>query len=321
MTTAVIFESFGASDVLKLVTNFPKPVPADDEVLVKVAFAGVNPVDWKIRLGHLQTLMPHVFPIVPGWDASGVVESVGKDVKNFQAGDKVYSYTRADKVQNGTYGEYVAVKAAIVAKVPTSLNLDAAATIPLAGLTAWQSLFDFAKLTAGQTVLIHAGAGGVGYLAIQFAKNVGAKTIYTTASLKNHPELKALGADVTIDYSKDDFVKVIQEKESDGSVDVVFDAAGGEALNKSYEIVKMKTGVLVSIVSHQIDQAALAKREARGGFWFVSPNAQQLDQIAGLIDSGKLKPSPLTVLPLSQAKEAHDGNQFGTIKGKIVLKI
>lgn len=313
---AIILEGFGGIDKLKLI-EVPTPTPADDEILIKIKCAGVNPVDWKIRAGYLKERIPHELPIIPGWDATGVVAAIGKKVSQFKVGDEVFAYCRKPIVKWGTYAEYVCVQANNAAFKPKNISFSQAASIPLAGLTAWQSLVDVAQLKPGQTVLIHAGAGGVGSLAIQFAKNASAK-VYTTASQKNHDYVKGLGADVIIDYQRDNFVEKIRELNPDG-IDVVFDTLGKETYAASFKVLKPK-GCIVSLLEQPNDQLA-SQFNVKALYVFVMPNGQELQQIADLISQEKVKPPEIFQMPLDQAGEAQEQVRTGHIRGKIVLAI
>jgi NADPH:quinone reductase len=241
---AMIINGFGGADRLQM-AEVPTPTGQADEVLLRVAYAGVNPVDWKIREGMLEGLFPHRFPLVLGWDAAGTVAAVGTAVNNFEVGDKVYAYCRKPIVQWGTYAEYMAMASSAVAPMPANLTFAQGAAIPLTALTSWQALFDAGQLKAGQSVLIHAGAGGTGGMAIQFAKHAGA-TVFTTASAGNYEYVRSLGADHVIDYQRQSFVEVIKNKSPDG-VDLAYVTVGGDVLRNSYRVMK-PGGALVSIV-------------------------------------------------------------------------
>jgi NADPH2:quinone reductase len=313
---AIVFDAFGGQEKLR-VAEVHKPAPAAGEVLIEVHCASVNPVDWKIREGMLAELFPYEFPIIPGWDAAGVVAGLGKDVTAFRVGDKVYAYCRKPKVRHGTYAEYVTMAADAVAPMPRNLDFAAASTIPLTGLTAWQSLFDTGKLSAGQKALIHAGAGGVGSLAIQFAKTAGA-VVYTTARGRNHAYVKGLGADAAIDYTREKFVDAVRALAPEG-VDLVFDTVGEHVQRESYKTLK-RGGMLVSIVN--LPESGEAERYgARTGFVFVSPNGGQLREIAALIEAGKVRPAEYEVTPLDRAADAQERSRTGHVRGKIVLNI
>ena len=313
---AIVFDAFGGPGRLRL-AEVHKPSPAADEVLIEVHCASVNPVDWKIREGMLAELFPYEFPIVPGWDAAGVVAGTGKGVTAFHVGDKVFAYCRKPKVQHGTYAEYVTMAAEAVAPMPRNLDFAAASTIPLTGLTAWQSLFDAGKLSAGQKVLVHAGAGGVGSLAIQFAKSAGA-TVFTTARGRNHSYVKGLGADAAIDYTREKFVDAVRALAPEG-IDLVFDTVGKHVQRESYKTLK-RGGTLVSI----IDLSESGEAEPYGvrtSFVFVSPNGDQLREIAALIEEGTVRPAEYEEIPLDRAAEAQERSRAGHVRGKIVLNI
>ena len=313
---AIAIDGFGGPDMLQLL-ELPEPKPEPDEVLIKLAYASVNPVDWKIVAGRLQSRFPHHFPLVPGWDAAGTIAGMGAKAAGFSLDDEVYAYCRKPVIQWGTYAEYVTVPAANVAPKPKRMSFAQAATIPLVGLTAWESLFDAAGLQSGQTVLIHAGAGGVGSMAIQFAKHAGAKVL-TTAGSANHDYVRSLGADFAIDYKAGSFVDAAREIAPDG-VDVVFDTVGGETQAESYKALR-KGGVLVSITAPP-GAAEVERHGVRGAYVFVSPNGQHLRRIAELIDAGHIRAPEIQEMPLSRAADAHRLSQEGHVRGKIALRI
>ena len=309
---AIAIDSFGGKEKL-ILTQLPKPQPLKDEILIRVAGAGVNPVDYKIREGYLKDMFPHRFPVVLGWDVSGTVVDKGNDVKNFNVGDKVMAYARKSEVSAGTYAEFVTVSGNAAAPVPDTIALSDAAAIPLAALTAWQALQDFAQIKKGMTVLVHAGAGGVGSYAIQFAKLAGAYVL-TTASAHNHEYVKDLGADRVIDYKASNFRSSLSEK-----VDIVLDCVGGDVLTESFEVIK-RGGVLVSIVG--VPDEDLAKKfEIRTGWIFVEPNGIQLAEIADLIQARKLKLPKVKSLPLEEAAYAHEISESRHAIGKLVLTL
>ena len=313
---AILQEGFGGIDKLKL-AEVPTPTPAADEILIKIKSTGVNPVDWKIREGLLKERLPHDLPLIPGWDAAGIVAAVGSKVTQFKVGDEVFAYCRKPTVKWGTYAEYTCVQADYAAFKPKNISFAQAASIPLSGLTAWQALIDLAQVKAGQTVLIHAGAGGVGSLAIQFGKNAGAKVI-TTASQRNHDYVKSLGADIAIDYQKENVASRVKALAPNG-VDVVYDTLGGDTYRASFPLIKPK-GCIVSILE-QPDTALAAKFDVKALYLFVSPNGRELQQISDLISKGKVKPPEILQMPLKQAGEAQEQVRTGHIRGKIVLTI
>lgn len=311
MTTmkAVAMHAYGGPEVLKY-EDAARPDPATGEVLVRVHAAAVNPVDWKVRAGHLKGFLNYSLPLIPGWDLSGVVEATGAGVTDWKQGDAVYA--RPDLRRNGAYAEYIAVRASELGHKPRSIDHVQASAIPLACLTAWQALFDAGGLKAGQRVLIHAAAGGVGTFAVQLAKWKGAHVV-GTASERNHAFLRELGADEVIDYTKTNFEEVVRD------VDVVLDTLAGQTRDRSWNVLK-KDGILVSILGQPSPDDA-AQRGVRAAGVFVEPNQAQLGEIAKLVNSGKLRPIIETVLPLAQAARAHEMNQTLHTRGKIVLQV
>jgi NADPH:quinone reductase-like Zn-dependent oxidoreductase len=306
---AIRFHNYGGPEVLKY-EEAPRPAPGPGEVLVRVHAAGVNPVDWKVREGYLKDFLRQTLPVIPGWDVSGVVEETGAGVSGLKPGDEVYS--RPELSRNGAYADYLVVREAELARRPKSVDHVHAAAIPLAALTAWQSLFDAASLQPGQTVLIHAAAGGVGHFAVQLARWKGAR-IVGTASPHNHAFLRELGADETIDYTTTRFEEAVRD------VDVVLDTIGGDTQERSWKVLK-KGGMLVSILSPPSPKLAAA-HGARPAHVFVQPNAAQLTEIAKLVDGGKLKAVVETVLSLPETRRAQDLSQAGHVRGKLVLKV
>ena len=306
---AVTLHSYGDPDVLVL-EEVPCPQPGAGEVLIRVHAAGVNPLDWKVRVGHVRAWLPHRLPLIPGWDVSGVVEAVGPEVTGFKIGDAVYGML--DFMRNGAYADYVVARTLHLAFKPNRLDHIQAAAVPLVSLTAWQSLFDLAGLESGQTVLIHGASGGVGHFAVQFAKWKGAKVI-GTASASNQDFLRELGADEVVDYTSTKLEKAVHD------VDVVLDTIGGDTQERSWRVLK-KGGILVATLGISSPEAA-HRHGVRGEGVMVRPDAAQLTQIAGLIDAGDLKPTVTTILPLAEAQQAHELSQTGHVRGKIVLQV
>jgi NADPH:quinone reductase-like Zn-dependent oxidoreductase len=306
---AVRFRSYGGSEVLVL-EEMPRPQAGVNEVLIRVHSAGVNPLDWKVRAGHAKAWLQHRLPLIPGWDVSGVVEAVGPDVNAFKIGDAVYGML--DIMRNGAYAEYVAARTLNLAFKPKSIDHIRAGTVPLASLTAWQSLFEVAGLKSGQTVLIHGAAGGVGHFAVQFAKWKKAKVI-GTASAGNESFLLGLGVDKVIDYRTTKFEEAVHD------VDVVLDTIGGDTQQRSWQVLK-KGGVLVATLGISSPEAA-HQHGVRGEGVMVHPDAAQLGQIAALIDAGGLKPAVTTILPLAEAARAHELSEAGHVRGKMALQV
>ncbi len=306
---AVSIYSHGGPEVLRY-EEIPRPRHKAGEVLVRVHAAGVNPIDWKIREGQLHTLLHHTFPLVLGWDVSGVVEKVGPDTKRLHIGDEVFS--KPDITRDGAYAEFIVIKESEVALKPVSIDHVHAAALPLAGLTAWQALFETAGLEAGQRILIHAAAGGVGNIAVQLAKWKGAHVI-GTSSAKNHDFLRRLGVDQVVDHETERFETVV------APVDVVLDTIGGDTQTRSLKVLK-PGGFLVSIVNPPSTELATAHK-VRARFIFTQSNAGQLAELARLVDAGKLTSYVETILPLSAAKRAQELSQRGHTCGKLVLLI
>ena len=303
---AIRIHQYGGPEVLAQV-EMQRPTPGANEVLIRVHAASVNPFDWKARAGYMKEFFPITFPATLGSDVSGTVEVAGADVTRFKRGDEVYTRLEA----GGGYAEYAVAREANVAAKPRSLDHVQAAAVPTGGLTSWQALFEVAQLIAGQKVLIHAAAGGVGYFAVQFAKAKGAYVI-GTASSKNQAFLGELGVDKAVDYKKTRFEDVVHD------ADVVLDTIGGDTQERSFKALK-KGGILVSIVQPPSQELA-AKHGVRALFYGAHPSSSDLTEIARLIDSGKVKTVVETVLPLAEARRAHELSESGRGRGKIVLK-
>ncbi len=290
----------------------PQPEVGVGEVCISVAYAGVNPVDAKIAKGLLQSRMPHQFPLILGWEASGIVHTLGKGVTTFKKGDKVYVFCRKPHLQWGSWAEYFTFPAVDGAQIPKNLSMTEAAAVPLAGLTAWQALFEKANLQPGEQVLIHGGAGGVGSYAIQWAKFHGARVVTTASSAKSE-YVKQLGADEVIDYKKDNFVERIS------NIDVVLDTIVGDVYRQSFEVLK-PSGRIVSILEKP-DSDLAQKFRVRAEYLFVQPNGKQLEQITRLFELGKAKLPTIKQMPLDQAALAIEEIEKGHTKGKIVLQV
>ena len=305
---AVRIHAFGGPEVLQL-DEIATPTPQVGEVLVKVAAAGVNPVDWKIRQGYLQAHFNQSLPIALGEDFAGVVAAVGANVTDVKVGDEVYGSVPA--IRGGACAEFVVAQSNEYALKPASLDFAQAASLGVAALTAWQA-FDAADLSAGQKVLIHAAAGGVGSMAVQLAKARGAYVI-GTASARNTEFVKSLGADEVIDYAMTKFEDVVKD------VDVVFDLMGGDTLARSYGVVK-RGGAIVSAAAPP-DAAQLQAHGLHGQMIGMRPDKAHFDALSALIEAGKVKPIIETILPLAEIKQAHELSQTGRTRGKIVLQV
>ena len=330
---AFIVERYGKKEPLKAV-DIPEPMIRDDEVLVQVHAAGVNLLDAKLRNGEFKLILPYKTPFVLGHDVAGVVVKVGRGVQRFKLGDEVYA--RPDDLRIGTFAEYVPVKESSLAFKPKNLSMEEAASLPLIALTAWQALVEKAQLKEGQKVFIQAGSGGVGSFAIQLAKHLGA-IVATTTSTANVAWVKALGADVVVDYKKDDFENVLSD------YDVVLNSQDGKALEKSLNILKAG-GQLISIsgpptpefaeelklpwIVKQVTSALsfgtrrkAKQRDIDFSFLFMKANGSQLQQITSLIEAGIIRPVVDRVFPFESTNEAMAYVESGRAKGKVVVKI
>jgi NADPH:quinone reductase-like Zn-dependent oxidoreductase len=307
---AIVVHEYGGPEVLKY-EDAPRPEPKDNEILVRVIAAGVNPVDPLIRSSDKYAkFFNTTLPLVPGYDIAGVVEKTGAKIDKFRKGDAVYAYVDLKKA--GGYAEYAVATEKEAAPKPKSLSYAEAAGVPVVALTAWQGLVEAAKLSAGQSVLIHGGSGGVGSFAIQFAKLRGAR-VFATASTRNQDLLKELGADVAIDYTKQKFEDVVKD------VDVVLESVGGDTLTRSYGVIK-KGGIIVSLVGPP-NQAELDKHGIRGASLGAEPNSEELAEIGKLIDEKKIKVTVSQTFPLAEAAKAQEQVATGHTRGKIVLKV
>ena len=300
---AIVIHSSGGPEVLRY-EDAPRPQPKNDEVLIRVMAAGVNPVDVFIREGRINR-----FPFIPGMDVAGVVEQAGNKVTKFKPGDAVYAYLSFE--EEGGYAEFAVAKQDHAALKPRSIDFEKAAAVPLAATTAWQAL-DRAGLSAGQTVLIHGGSGGVGTFAVQIAKARGAKVI-ATASTVNQDLLKQLGVDQSIDYTTTKFENVVKD------VDVVLNAVRGDTLARSYGVVK-KGGIIVSITGEP-DPGELERHGIRGAGLGAHPDAKVLEELAKLIDAKKITAIVSAIFPLVDVAKAQEQIASRHTRGKIVLKI
>lgn len=314
---AVRIHAFGGPEVLQL-TEVARPVPAPDEILIKLYASGVNPVDWVIREGS-NLLRDHLtLPLTLGWDAAGVVEEVGSAVTGFRKGDAVYG--EPNFPGEGSYAEYCAAKASQFAHKPRSLSFVEAAGVPLAGLTAWTALFAYGQLQAGQRVLIQGASGGVGGFAVQFAKAKGAYVI-GTASAGNLDYVRQLGADEALDYRSQPVAELVRD------VDVVLEASPTRDNTERVKAIAMlkRGGIFVSVnTDFSFDdavQTALARQQATGELAANQPRQEWLQEIAQLIDAGQVHVLISRVYPLAEVAEAHRESQTWRVRGKLVLQI
>jgi NADPH:quinone reductase-like Zn-dependent oxidoreductase len=296
---------------MKTVDDAPKPKAGAGQVLVEVHAAAANPFDWKVREGYMKEFIPLKVPAILGGDVAGTVAEIDGDVTGFIVGQAVYGMANAAGGQ-GSFAEFTPVNAQQLVTKPKSVDFMAAAALPLAAVSAYQALIDHIGLQAGQKILIHGGAGGIGSLAIQIAKNLGAY-VATTANSTETDFVKSLGADEAIDYQTQDFSTLLKD------YDAVFDTVGGETNTKSYTILK-KSGALVSMVQ-PVDEALAKQYDVKYTQQSSKPTVEHLTKIAELVDDGKLKAKVDKVFPLDQAAEALEYLKTGHPRGKVVIQV
>lgn len=306
---AVRIRRYGDRGVLSY-EDAPVPEIGADEVLVRTVCSAVNPIDVKVRKGALAAMLPHDLPLTLGWDVAGIVERTGADVTAFAAGDPVYC--RPDIMRDGTHAEYVAIRARDLARKPETLSFAGAASIPLAGITAWEALFTTGNLQPGQTVLIHGGAGGVGTLAVQLARWKGAR-VFATASARNHALVRSLGADEVIDYQTVAFPDAVRD------ADMVLDTRGGQTLEDSWRTLR-PGGILVSIEEPPSEETAL-QLGVRCAMVMIEANAPVLDNLAVMLDGGLLRPVVGAEFALRDMEKAQALSESGHARGKIVIHV
>ncbi|MER9331923.1 NADP-dependent oxidoreductase [Mesorhizobium sp. M0488] len=330
---AFVVDKYSKKGILRL-AEMPEPVLRDSDVLVEIHAAGVNLLDSKVKTGEFKLILPYRRPFILGHDVAGTVVRVGSKVRKFKAGDDVYARPRDGRI--GTFAEFIAMNEADVALKPENLAMEEAASIPLVGLTAWQALIERANLRKGQKVFIQAGSGGVGTFAIQLAKHLGA-TVATTASAASADLVKGLGADIVVDYRKDDFEKILS------GYDVVVNSQDAKTLEKSLSVLK-SGGKLISIsgppdpefarekglnfvlrlVLRLLSRAIRAKAKRLGvqfSFLFMRAQGDQLGKITSLIESGAIRPVIDRVFPFEATNEALAYVESGRAKGKVVIKV
>ena len=306
---AVYLERFGAPDVLQF-GELADPVAGPGEVLVDVAAASVNAADWKFRSGQYARHAATKFPLIPGRDFSGTVSALGSGVEDLKMGDAVFGVL--DIGREGTYTEKLAINAAIVAKKPPTLSHIEAAAVALTGLTAVNSVADTLKLQRGETILIQGGAGGVAGFAIQFAKHLGARVI-TTTSAANRDYVLGLGADEVIDYTAQDFTKIVS------GCDAVFDTVGGEVAQKSFEI--LKPGGRAAFIASGVEAPKPTRTDVVALRPPVERSRQAMERIANLVQTGAVRPPVVKIYQLSQAVDAHRLSESRHFRGKLVFQV
>lgn len=305
---AVVYRRYGGPEVLET-ADVPDPRLGPESVLIDVKAVSVNPVDWQTAAGDLDSRFDVHFPVIPGWDVAGVVARTGPTVTGYAAGDEVFGYVRRDSIGPGTYAERVAAPVRTIARKPARLTWEQAAAVPVAGLTAYQSLVGVLAVSAEDTVLVQAAAGGVGTFAVQIARALGARVV-GTASPRNHDYLRALGAEpVAYGPGLAGRVRAL----APGGVTAVLDMYGGEPLRASVRLLADGAGTRV------VSLADDGVRELGGTFVFARPSAGDLARLARLADAGRLVPEIARVLPLDEAAEAFRLSRSGHVRGKIVL--
>lgn len=315
---AVYYKEFGSADVLQC-GEMPKPVPGPDQVLVRVAAAAVNPIDRRLRAGELADFFTREWPIIPGWDFSGRIESVGQNVSDWNVGDDVVGLAFSWLLHGGTYAEYVAVDTSAIASKPQNISFIEGAVLPLVSLTAWQSLVEYSELKSGQTVLIQAGSGGLGSVAISIAKHLGAK-IYTTTREKNFEYVKARGADIPIDYTMEDPLEVILKLESEG-LDVVLGSLEREKEVQAAIHLTKKGGAVPYMNNDPPKMPEIEEKNIKTEFLHHRADGQRLGEIMALYGEGKLRLPDIEVIELEDAAEAHQRSESWSTRGKMAINI
>ena len=308
---AIVLNNYGPAEDLRF-QDVPLPIPAPEQVLVKIYATAVNHVDLAIGAGAFQQVFPTKFPWIPGYDFAGVIETVGEQVKGFKTGDEVYGAS----IYGGTYAEYIAVSPEAIALKPRTLSFTETASVPVSAETAWQVLFQHAKVTKGQTILIHGGAGAVGTFAVQMAHQAGVKVL-VTASPADKTLLEGLGADRVIDYKGAPFESLVS------GLDAVIDFVGGAVQARSYQVIK-EGGYLISL-NQPVSEEMAAQYKVHAIFSELQPSHEGLARIADLIDSGALKINMGSIYPIQQATDAWNASQgkgvSGRKKGRIILQV
>ncbi|HJT21616.1 MAG TPA: NADP-dependent oxidoreductase [Nitrospira sp.] len=309
---ALQIKQYGGRDVLELSPNASKPAAGKGQILVVVHSASINPIDWKVRAGYMKEMVPLTMPATLGGDVAGVVAEVGESVSSVKVGDRVYGYPSLLAGGSGSFAEFVVAPISALAPAPQKVDFGDAAALPLVGASALQGLEQHIKLQHGQTILIHGGAGGIGSLAIQIAKAIGAH-VMTTASGEDRTYVQELGADQVINYQNEAFETKVKD------VDAVFDTVGGETTNKSFRVLK-KGGTLVSMLG-QPDSTFARQYGVTAIGQFTQVTSEVLRRLAQLVDGGKVKPRVAKVFPLEKAKEAFQLVEEGHARGKVVFEI
>ena len=306
---AIRLHEFGSPDALRL-EEVPLPLVGSSDVLIRVVAASVNPIDCKIRSGAMKGALRRPLPVVVGWDAAGVIEGMGPSVTRFRRGDAVYCYP--EFARGGTYAEFVAVEESQVALKPRTVPFASAAALPMTGRAAWTAVIKTGGLTAGQTVLIHGAAGSLGAIAVQLAHDLGARVI-ATASSESRDLIQSLGADEILDYTKPDYLDGVRD------VDLVVDTIGGATQEASWSV--LRPGALLVATAMPPPPGRAEAAGVRAAFIFTEPSGATLEQIALLVDAGRLRPMVALEMALAEAARAHTLLEARQVKGKIVLHV
>jgi len=315
---AAYYLQHGGTEVLQL-GELPVPDIEADEVLVRVVAAGVNPIDRRLRAGELSEYITRTFPVVPGWDLAGRIVRVGSAVEGWKEGNEVVGLAFTWSIQHGTNAEFAPIKASAIAAKPAGMSFDQAGALPLVSLTAWQALAEFGNVQPGQSVLIQAGAGGLGSVAIPIAKHLGA-VVYSTCSADNAEYVRERGADHVIDYRAVDYVAELGRLEPDG-LDLVLESLLSDATTEAAIRLVKPGGTVVYMNNEPPDIPEIAARGIRTQFLHHRPDGQQLAHLMSLYEAGALVLPQVRVLPLEQVREAHAGSEAGHTRGKVVLHI
>ncbi len=309
---AAQYNSYGGPEVIVVSPDTPRPLAQKGQVLVQVHAASLNPFDYKIRRGYMKDMIPLSLPVTLGGDLAGVIVEVGEEVSNFALGDEIFGSAIVVGGGSGSLAEFAAAKAGSIAKKPHTVDFQQAAALPLVGVSVIQALVDHARLSKGQKILIHGGSGGIGSVAIQLAKHMGAYVI-TTASSSHMDFVKNLGADEVIDYTSQDFSTMLKD------LDVVYDTVGSETYTKSFAVLK-KGGIIVTMVA-KADSGLDKQHEVTTISQQTHVTTEKLSMLAELVDSGVIKVQIEKVFPLDEAREAYEYLETKHAKGKIVIAI
>ncbi|MFT6956973.1 MAG: NADPH2:quinone reductase [Halieaceae bacterium] len=315
---AVFYQEHGPAEVLQ-VGELDIPEPGPDQVLVKIGATSINPIDRRLRAGELTEYITRTYPVVPGWDMAGRIVKLGVNVTDWQVGDDILGLAFTWSIQHGSYAEYAPIDVSAITRKPVQLSFEEASALPLVSLTAWQALIEFGELKPGQSVLIQAGAGGLGSIAIAIAKHLGAR-VYTTTRQVNFSYVKSLGADVLIDYTVEDYREVVRSHEPDG-VDLVLESLLGGGIAEDAIRLAKDGGAVAYMNNEPPEMAEIDQRNIKAEFIHHRPDGAMLTELVALFEQGVLKVPEINIMQLDDAVEAHHQSEAGRTRGKIVLHI